>query len=256
MRFLPSRSRLLVAACRFAAVRDLVLQASEQHTPGIWGSVLCRKRYADDQVSAALAAGIRQVVFLGTGLDTKAYRLVAPAGATAYEVDMPANITYKRARLHAIYGRLPDHVVLLAEDLETGDVLATLATHGFQSEMPTLFVWEAVTPYLTAEGMHRTLGALSKAVTGSRLIFTYLRQDFLSGTNIQGAERLYQTYVRTHPIWKLGLAPEDVAGLLGQYGWVEREQVGRAEYLRRYVEPTGRDLAVYDIERFVSAEKV
>jgi O-methyltransferase involved in polyketide biosynthesis len=109
--------------------------------------------------------------------------------------------------------------------------------------------------YLTAEGTHRTLRALSKAASGSRLLFTYVRQDFLYGTNIQGAERLYQAYAGTHPLWRFGLAPDAVADLLGPYGWVEREQVGRAEYLSRYVEPTGRALAVYDVERFVCAEK-
>jgi hypothetical protein len=47
VRFLPPSSRLLVAACRIPAVRDQTVRASDQHTPGIWGSVLCRKRYAD-----------------------------------------------------------------------------------------------------------------------------------------------------------------------------------------------------------------
>jgi methyltransferase (TIGR00027 family) len=170
-------------------------------------------------------------------------------------VDIPANLADKRGRLQVLYGRVPDHVVLLAVDLETDDLSAALATQGLRSEMRTLFVWEAVTMYLTQQGMHRTLEALSSAANGSRLLFTYVRQDFLDGTNIHGAGRLYQAYAGTHPLWRFGLAPEEVASLIGQYGWVERGQVGRAEYLSRYVEPTGRELAIYDIERFIYAEK-
>jgi transposase-like protein len=50
-------------------------------------------------------------------------------------------------------------------------------------------------------------------------------------------------------------APEDVGGLLGEYGWAEREQVGSREYMARYVRPSGRDLSVSDLERFVHAGK-
>jgi methyltransferase (TIGR00027 family) len=259
VRFLPLNGRLLVGACRWRAVRHLIIRASERQAPGIWGSILCRKRYADDRVSAAIAAGIGQVVILGAGLDTRAYRLVAPAGGTAFEVDQPANIAYKRGRLRAIYGRVPEPVApvaLVAVDFEADDLAAALAAYGFRMGLPALFVWEAVTQYLTESAVRKTLGVLAKAASGSGLIFTYVLKAFLDGTNLYGAERLYQTYVAKRPIWRFGLAPEHVAGLLGPYGWAEREQVGRAEYIERYVAPTGRGLAVSDLERFVSAAKV
>jgi O-methyltransferase involved in polyketide biosynthesis len=44
--------------------------------------------------------------------------------------------------------------------------------------------------------------------------------------------------------------------LLREYGWVEREQVGPAEYVARYLRPAGRDIPVSEIERFVKADKV
>lgn|GEM_PF-3953531 len=55
----------MVAACRLAAVRRAMVAAGERSVPGAWGSLLCRKRYADDQVLEALRAGIRQFVLLG-----------------------------------------------------------------------------------------------------------------------------------------------------------------------------------------------
>jgi O-methyltransferase involved in polyketide biosynthesis len=56
-------------------------------------------------------------------------------------------------------------------------------------------------------------------------------------------------------VWKFGIAPQDVAALLREYGWVEREQVGPEGYAARYLRPAGRDMPVSEIERFVRAEK-
>ena len=256
IRFLLAGARAIVGACRFRPLRDVLIRASEQRLPGLWAEMLCRKRHADERVAEALAAGIDQVVFLGAGLDTRACRLVAPAGARAFEVDLPANSAYKRDRLRAIYGRVPERVRLIPLDFETGDLAAALAANGFQTGRPALFVWEAVTQYLTEDGFRRTLGFLAGSAAGSRLIFTYVLKDFVDGVNRYGAERAYQDFVVKQRIWHLGLDPDGVAGLLAEYGWAEREQVGRPEYVARYLEPAGRDLPVTEIERFVYAEKL
>lgn len=91
-RLLPAGQRLLVRAGRWPAVQQRLAGATERLAVGMWASMLCRKRYGDDQVAAALEAGIGQLVVLGAGLDTRAHRLAAPAGVPAFEVDLPANI--------------------------------------------------------------------------------------------------------------------------------------------------------------------
>ncbi|MCX4910552.1 SAM-dependent methyltransferase [Streptomyces sp. NBC_00878] len=255
VRFLPPGLRLVVGACRWRAVRDLLTGATDKKALGLWASVLSRKRYADDKVSEALRAGIEQFVFLGAGLDTRAYRLVPPTGARAFEIDLSANIAYKRQRLEAVYGRVPDHVVLVPVDFQTDDLADVLPAHGLDPETPTMFVWEAVTQYLTEDGVRRTLAFLAKAALGSRLIFTYLRRDFLDGIDFYGAEQAHHDFVVKQPMWHFGLDPDDARSLLQEYGWAQREQVGTQEYLARYIRPTGRDLAVSEIERFVYGEK-
>jgi methyltransferase (TIGR00027 family) len=229
---------------------------TERSAPGLWASVLCRKRYADDAVADALAAGIGQVVILGAGLDTRAYRLVAPAGAIAFELDQRANTDYKLRRLQAIYGRTPERVRVIPVDFEVDDLAAALAAAGFDSDRPALFVWEAVTQYLTEDSVRATFAFLAEAPAGSWLIFTYVRTDFLDGTNLYGAGRLRERMTGRYGVWKFGIAPGDVAALLREYGWAEREQVGPAEYVARYLRPAGRDMPVSEIERFVRAEKV
>ncbi|MFH1486161.1 MAG: SAM-dependent methyltransferase, partial [Chloroflexota bacterium] len=223
--------------------------------PGVWGSMLCRKRYGDDRVIQAVDAGVEQVVILGAGLDTRSYRLAAQAGIPAFEVDMPANTAYKQERLRAVFGRMPDQVALVAVDFETDDLAAALATYGFRTDQPTIFVWEGVTQYLTEGSVRKTLGFLSKAASRSLLFFTYVRKDFLDGINFYGMEKAYQDFVVKQQLWRYGIEPDKVADLLREYGWVEREHIGRAEVVRWYIQPSCRDLAVSEIERIVYAEK-
>lgn len=62
------------------------------------------------------------------------------------------------------------------------------------------------------------------------------------------------TVVRLH-LWKFGLAPADIAGLLAEYGWRETEQLGASEYRKRYLDPAGRSDPVSEIERAVWAQR-
>ena len=98
---------------------------------------------------------------------------------------------------------------------------------------------------------------LAQAAAGSRLDFTYVRQDFIDGADLYGAPTLYRRIRQRRQVWKFGLLPEDVAGFLGQYGWRLIEQAGPDEYRwTRYIRPAGRDLTASQLEWSAYAEKV
>ena len=255
VRLLPAAQRAIVRACRWKPAYRLLARATDSRAQGLWASVLCRKRYADDKVRDALRDGIKQFAFLGAGLDTRPYRLTAPAGARSFETDLEANIAYKRRRLTAAYGRPPGNTTLTAVNLETDDLTAALTAAGFDWNERTMFVWEAVTQYLTEDGVRRTLASIAPSPPGSRLIFTYIRREFLDGTEDYGAAPARREFVTRRHVWHFGLRPEQTAGLLRDYGWTEREQVGPTEYAERYLAPHDRQLTVSPIERFVSADR-
>jgi hypothetical protein len=91
------------------------------------------------------------------------------------------------------------------------------------------------------------LGSGAGAVVGA------LRPVRRDGRGYVGPDALYREAL-------VGLARRrgaaDVAALLREYGWAEREQVGPAEYAARYLQPVGRAMPISEIERFVQAEKV
>jgi methyltransferase (TIGR00027 family) len=254
--FLPFGLRSLVKFTQWAPLRNLMFSLSEKRAPGVWGGVLCRKRYIDDKLVEALKTDISAVVILGAGLDTHAYRGDALATLPVYEVDLPENIEYKQARLQHLFGKVPAHIKLVGVDLNKQDLGIALASHGYQVKQKSFFIWEAVTQYLTSEGVRKTFSFLSQAGSGSQLVFTYICQDFIDGMARYGLDVLYQAYRIKEQLWQFGLVPERVGTFLEEFGWKEREQMGSREYVEKYVRPSGRLLAVMEIEKAVFAEKV
>ncbi len=253
---LPARVKMLVSMTRIPLVRRWVITASEKRVPGLWASMLCRKRYVDDQLRDAVHAGTAAVVILGAGLDDCAYRLPWLAGIPVYEVDLPENITRKRAALHNLYGKAPEHVTLVPIDFENDDLNQVLAEHGHRVEDTTAFVWEGVTQYLTETAVRRTFNALATAAFGSRLIFTYVRKDFLDGAELHGGGALYREYVVERRLWHFGMDPEQVADFLAGYGWRLTDHAGPREFADRYRQRACRELTASEVERSACAEKV
>ncbi|MGV0813552.1 class I SAM-dependent methyltransferase [Mycolicibacterium boenickei] len=251
---LPRAGRIASGALRVPAIRRLLMSATEKQFRGGWSSFLCRKRYIDDQLAAAVDQGIEQVVILGAGYDTRAYRLPQLAGLPVYEVDLPANISRKMAAIQRLLGTVPTNVRLLPVNFETDDLTEVLCDAGFDSAKRTFYIWEAVTQYLTESAVRTTMNRIAGAAPGSRLVFTYVRKDFLDGQQMYGAERAYHDFVVKRGLWTFGLNPGDVAGFLAEYGWHEIEQLGPEEYQARYLAAAGRTMATSPIERAVLAE--
>jgi methyltransferase (TIGR00027 family) len=254
-RILPPGVRAVVALTRWRPVRRWMISASEKQIPGIWASMLCRKRYIEENLLDVIATGIDAVVVLGAGLDTCAYRLPGLAGLPVYEVDLPANIERKRATLERLFGEVPGSVTLVPVDFETQDLGDALAEHGCANDQRIFFAWEGVTQYLTENGVRATFEVLARARPGSRVVFTYVRQDFLEGKNFYGGEVAFRRFVVKRRLWHFGLVPERVPEFLAGYGWNVVEDVGPREFTARYLEPGGRTLPVSEVERSVCAEK-
>lgn len=253
-RILPRTAGPVLALTRFAAVRQLMIAATEKKLRGGWASMLCRKRYIDDQLARAVDNGIESVVVLGAGLETRPYRVPGLAGVDIYELDLPINIKRKARALRRCFGGVPGNVTLLPVDFETADLRGALAQAGYDTGARTFLIWEAVTMYLSEAGVRRTLDQLTDVPPGSELVMTFIRRDFLDGTSMFGADGAYRDFVVKRRLWRFGLDPESVAGFLAEYGWRENEQLGPVEYRSRYLQSSA-DSEVSEIERCVWASR-
>jgi methyltransferase (TIGR00027 family) len=128
-----------------------------------------RTHFFDEFFTDAVAAGIRQVVILASGLDSRAYRIQWPAGTTVFEIDQPKVLDYKAARL-AEHGVLPSaqrHAVAI--DLRQ-DWPKALRDAGFDPNAPTAWLAEGLLMYLPADAQDRLFEQItSLSAPGSRV---------------------------------------------------------------------------------------
>lgn len=253
--FLPAGLRAVVRLSRNRLLRAAIIALSERSGPGLWASIVCRKRYIDEKISDP-ASEIDAVVILGSGLDTRPYRIARYSNLPVFEVDQQINVDRKRAAVHRVLGGLPESVHLAGVDFEHDNVMTTLADNGFRDTGRTLFVWEGVTQYLTPAAVHAMFEQLRAVESGSRLILTYVRQDFIDGTNLHGAEAIYRKFRRRSQVWKSGMVPEHLEEVLRGYGWRVIEQAGPSYYRDLYIRPTRRKISASPIEWTALAVRV
>ena len=128
-----------------------------------------RTHYFDEYFSAASRAGIRQVVILASGLDSRAYRLDWPSGTTVFEIDQPKVLAYKAATLQS-HGAVPS-ATRHAVPVDLRDDWATaLIDAGYRPEQTTAWLAEGLLPYLPADAQDRLFEMVTALSTaGSRI---------------------------------------------------------------------------------------
>jgi methyltransferase (TIGR00027 family) len=256
LRLLPFGWRVFLRLAYLPGLRHVLLALRERRMPGSLGAILCRTRYIDDVLERSLQEGVEQVVILGAGFDTRAYRIDGMDQVRVFEVDLPGTREQKAARVGKVLGAVPENVTLVGIDFDQQKLGDTLITAGFQSGMRTLFIWEGVTQYLTAEAVNDTLGFVSGVSgAGSAIVFTYVRRGIIDGTDRpEWYGRLLSFARRVGSPFKFGLEPDELRPYLADRGLTLVDEVGAAEYRERYLRPIGREMCVLEAERVAFAE--
>ena len=135
--------------------------------------VAVRTRFAEDALAAAVEGGARQVVVLGAGLDTYAYRSSLRDRLRIFEVDHPSTQAWKRRRLEEAAIPIPDSLTFAPIDFERQTLAEGLPAAGFDRGQQTFFTWLGVVPYLTEEAVWSTLGFIAKVRNGAHVVFDY-----------------------------------------------------------------------------------
>ncbi len=151
--------------------RDLE-RASHTVARDLRAYLAARSRFAEDHLDQAVAAGVRQYVILGAGLDTFAYRNPCP-DLRVFEADFPATQEGKRAMLAAAGIDIPSNLTFVPLDFEHRTLLESLAEGGLNTAEPGFFSWLGVAPYLTLDAFRSTLRAVATLPAGTGLAFDY-----------------------------------------------------------------------------------
>jgi methyltransferase (TIGR00027 family) len=231
--FLSRSSRTLLRSLSYGA--PVMHRVERLAVTGLAASGLCRHRFIDEHLLAALPS-VSQVMILGAGYDSRAYRFATEIGARpVYEVDL-APLSRRKAAIVAgrsdLFGHASVHRVEI--DFRTESLAERLAGSGFDPGAPTFVVWEGVSMYLSRAAVDGTLAALA-TVCGSGSVLAmdfWQRVSGVGGYSFRlAAERGMRLVGEpiTFPIDSV-----DVSQLLGPTGFTVRDLVEGGEMTVRY----------------------
>jgi methyltransferase (TIGR00027 family) len=198
--------------------------------PAVKDMVKTRTRYFDDMLDAQLATGIRQVVILGAGLDTRAVRKRSP-GVRYFEIDDPATMELKR-RCYAD-ARVFSDVTLIPGNYVSEGLVDLLRSNGFAFDKPTYVIWEGNVMYMALATDKHTMRELTRHVPHFRLSFDYLTEAVITKTTGDASlTTLVESFEAMDAPWVSGI--DDIHGLAREVGLRVVENTTTAELYRKY----------------------
>src|SRR5271154_263002 len=251
-------SRPFRRALRLASVPVLsraVPWLADMIVPGARSSGIARTRWIDDALVAALAKGIRQVVILGAGFDCRAFRIPELRGATIFEVDHPETFATKRAQLAKFIAREPANLTFVQIDFNLQSLAVVLRQAGFDPSQRSIFLWEGVTNYLTAEAVAAVLRFVASCAAGTELIFTYVHRSAIDHpATFPDAEKLLRSLEKIGEPWTFGLLPDELSAFLASTGLRLRQDVASIGYRAQFRGRRGRHMKGYAFYRVAVAD--
>jgi methyltransferase (TIGR00027 family) len=253
---LPTSLRLVTYAAKLPVIGRAVPAMLDLGWPRTRSSGAVRTRLIDSMVQEALGDGAAQLVLLGAGYDSRAYRLPLARGVTAFEVDHPSTQRAKRARLD-VSGTSVDHVRFVGVDFELDNIADRLADTGFDERTQSIVVWEGVISYLSESAVDDNFKLLSGiCCPGSRLIFTYVDGRALDGSIDFQEARRWKGWVRLNgEPFVFGFHPDRLESYLAERGFRLDSDHSTAEVARDYRTQIGRVEQGSDLYRVAEATR-
>ena len=206
--------------------------------PAMRAFMAVRARFAEEQLAAGRAAGVRQLVILGAGLDTFAYRanLDEPPLAV-WEVDHPATQAWKREMLAAAGLAVPARLRFAAIDFTREPLADVLAASGFDARAGAVFSWLGVTQYLVADDVFATLRYIAGATAaGGGVTFDYsVAPQLLSLTERWAYDALAARVRAAGEPWLSAFVPDELVAQLRACGFRAVRDVSPEELRERYL---------------------
>jgi methyltransferase (TIGR00027 family) len=207
-----------------------------------WGEVFqtfqgARTRFFDNYFRGATADGVRQIVILAAGLDSRAYRLAWPDGTVVFELDQPKVLEFKRQVL-ADHGDAPtadrrEVAVDLREDWPKA-----LRNSGFDPDKPSAWLAEGLLMYLPESAQEQLYtGIDTLAASGSHVALEEMQPLPADALEAKRAEERAEGQ-RPGTFWTLiyNQMHRDAVSWFGEHGW-DAEATPVDDYFRQVGQP-------------------
>jgi methyltransferase (TIGR00027 family) len=197
--------------------------------------IAVRTRFAEDALAVAVAQGARQLVVLGAGLDTYAYRGAMRDRLRIFEVDHPATQAWKRQRLAEADIPAPGTLSFAPVDFERETLAEGLAAAGFDPAQRSFFTWLGVVPYLTEEAAFATLSFIAGLPGGAQVVFDYSNPPDSLSPDMRAVHDARAAHVAgIGETWVSYFESDALAAKLKALGFTDVEDLGPPQIAARY----------------------
>jgi methyltransferase (TIGR00027 family) len=234
--FLEAKLRLAARMSKYSIIRKYISNAIQKRIPGAFSSGIARTKHIDDLLRSTITNGVKQVIILGAGFDTRALRLDFLKSIPVIEIDHPNTSNFKTATYKRSIGKLSKNIDFYQIDFNKQSLEELAEQHNFDFTKPTTVIWEGVTNYLTEDAIKSTFGFIAKFAKNSYVIFTYVHKKILeSPSSFLGGEKLLEDLDKLEEKWTFGFQPEELSNYLKPFGMVVLEDMGATEYRAKYL---------------------
>lgn len=234
--FLTAKFKFVTQLSVVPFIGKLVYGIIRRRIPGALSSGVARTRYIDELLHQAVRNGVKQVIILGAGYDTRALRLGFLRALPVIEIDHPSTAKLKQERVIRSMGRLPENVTYIPVDFNQQGLEELIILQQVDASLPTAFVWEGVTNYLTADAVASTFSFIQHFASGSYVIFTYVDEKVLNDPAAYfGGQKLLRDLRQIEEKWTFGLQPFLMRRYLDSFELELLEDFSAQEYRRHYL---------------------
>jgi len=213
--------------------------AVDTQDTGVFYYVNARTHHMDKLLEQALDDGASQVVILGAGFDSRAYRFhEGYPEVRFFEIDLPTTSQDKQNRVEKILGKKPGWVSYVAINFNNQTLDEVLTKAGFDKTQKTFYLWEGVTYFISPTGVDNTLSFVAEhSAAGSQLVFDYMLEDVVQGTDYSayGARKTVFWVAMQGEPYVFGIVPDDLKGYVNQHGLKLLTDLGPQQLSRRYL---------------------
>ena len=235
--------------------RDLT-EEIEKKMPGWFNTIRGRVRFFDDIVQDAGGEGFSQLVILGAGYDTRAYRTGSLKDRVrVFEIDRPETMARKTGILKKIFGQLPGHVTFIPLDMIQTECWEPLGAAGWDPEAKTLFLLEGLVMYLPRTAVEGLLAGIARhAGAGSAVLFDFVPQSLADGSSdAEGGQNIRHWTIRLGEPIQSGFAEGEVIPFLTGLGYTSVNVVPSRDFAEMYYTGKNADRKVSGLMSLVHA---
>jgi methyltransferase (TIGR00027 family) len=216
--FLPPKVRFFI---KFNWVRKNFKAKNQKMTPGAYEYLIARTAYFDEKFKEGLQQNVSQIVLLGSGYDSRAYRFANLNKSTQiYELDAQTTQERKLQLLSKAEIDVPDNVTMIPINFNKDSIEEALRNHGYNNDASTLILWEGVSMYLEPDAVEATLDFVS-GNNKNTIVFDYITSVTEDNTgSLYGVKQFMETWTkhREGEPFRFSVEEQTIERLLNQHG--------------------------------------